>query len=359
MLKRFEHGGNIYQAHDGRNWMDFSANINPLGMADTVRSAIISHVDAVIHYPDPQGRLLKEQLCFHYGVSMDQLVLGNGAAELFYVYMHCYRPSRVVIPVPSFNEYERAALSVGADVTYCFMKQEDGFTLPVEEVCRQCSEADCILIGNPNNPTGTLTSSEQLETLLRAAKKTGTDIIVDESFLDFREDADMYTVRSLASAYNNLFIVQSLTKFYAIPGLRLGFAIVPSARREQLEQHKDVWNVNCLAQYAGIAALKDTQYQEMTRQYVRHAAIDLYEKVQSIQGLHPIAPSVNFMLIDASSTGLSAAAIGEALRNHGILIRDCANYPGLNPFYFRIAVRRDEENKILYYRLKHSVYNEN
>lgn len=358
MPARFEHGGNIYQEHKGKAWLDFSANINPLGLSEAVRNAVAGNIDAIVHYPDPQGRQLKEQLHAHYGVPMETLVLGNGAAELFYLYMHCVRPRRVILPVPSFSEYERAALAVGADVSYCFMKEEDGFALPLDELCRRCREADCILLGNPNNPTGTLTEADRMEKLIRAANSAGTDVIVDESFLDFRADKEHYTVRPLAAVYGNLFIVQSLTKFYAIPGLRLGFAAVPAARREQLEQHKDVWNVNCLAQYAGTAALNDTAYQNNTRQYVRNAAMSLYEQVQTIDGLCPLPPSVNFMLVNAAAAGMTAAAVGDALRNDGILIRDCANYPGLTPFYFRLAVKRREENEILCRALKRVVYNE-
>ncbi|NJE33679.1 threonine-phosphate decarboxylase [Megasphaera sp. SW808] len=355
MPERFEHGGNIYIPIDGGKWLDFSANINPLGLSDSVRAAIAAEIDTVVHYPDPQGRRLKEALSSYYAVPEAELLLGNGAAELFYVYMHCFRPKRVLIPVPSFNEYERAALAARADVIYCYMKCEDGFAMPVDELRRQAGNADCIMIGNPNNPTGTLTPASDIESLVWTARKAGTDVIVDESFLDFRSDSEQYAARSLVKQYDNLFVVQSLTKYYAVPGLRLGFAVVPEGKCRRLEMHKDVWNVNCLAQSAGIAALKDRTYQEKTQQYVRNAAMRLYEKVRAIPGLNPLPPTVNFMLTDAAGTGLTAYHIGAALRNEGILIRDCANYPGLTPFYFRLAVRTEEENEMLCKALKHVV----
>lgn len=356
MPERFEHGGNIYIPNERGTWLDFSANINPLGLSDSVRAAIAAEIDTVVHYPDPQGRLLKEALSAYYKVPEDELLLGNGAAELFYVYMHCVRPKRVLIPAPSFNEYERAALAARAEVIYCYMKCEDGFAMPVDELRRQAGNADCIMIGNPNNPTGTLTSASDIESLVWTARKAGTDVVVDESFLDFRSDGEQYAVRSLVKQYDNLFAMQSLTKYYAVPGLRLGFAVVPEGKRRQLEMHKDVWNVNCLAQAAGIAALKDRAYQEKTRQYVQNAAIRLYEKVRAIPGLEPLPPTVNFMLVDAAGTGLTASYISAVLRNKSILIRDCANYPGLTPFYFRLAVRTEEENEMLCKALKNVVY---
>lgn len=356
MPERFEHGGNVYIPNEGRKWLDFSANINPLGLSESVRTAIAAEIDRVVHYPDPQGRLLKEALSSYYAVPEEELLLGNGAAELFYVYMHCFRPKRVLIPVPSFNEYERAALAAGADVIYCYMSREEGFAMPVDELRRRAGSVDCILLGNPNNPTGTLTPARDIESLVWTAQKAGTDVIVDESFLDFRSDGERYAMRSLVKQYDNLFAMQSLTKYYAVPGLRLGFVVVPEGKRRQLEMHKDVWNVNCLAQSAGIAALKDRAYQEKTQQYVRNAAMRLYEKVRAIPGLEPLPPTVNFMLVDAAGTGLTASYIGAVLRNKSILIRDCANYPGLTPFYFRLAVRTEEENEMLCKALKNVVY---
>ena len=213
MPERFEHGGNIYIPIDGGKWLDFSANINPLGLSDSVRAAIAAEIDTVVHYPDPQGRRLKEALSSYYAVPEAELLLGNGAAELFYVYMHCVRPKRVLISVPSFNEYERAALAARADVIYCYMKCEDGFAMPVDELRRQAGDADCILLGNPNNPTGTLTPTSDIESLVWTARKAGTDVVVDESFLDFRSDSEQYAARSLVKQYDNLFVVQSLTKY--------------------------------------------------------------------------------------------------------------------------------------------------
>lgn len=186
MLKRFEHGGNIYAAPPpGKAWLDFSANINPLGLSPDVRDAMTAHIDAVVHYPDPKGTALREALERTYGVSKDSLLLGNGAAELFYLYMHTFRPRRVLIPVPSFSEYERAARACGAVIDYCHLSAEGDFSYPWETLRSACGHVDCIIIGNPNNPTGTLASAHELKALTDLAARKGTDILVDESFLDF------------------------------------------------------------------------------------------------------------------------------------------------------------------------------
>ncbi len=353
MEKRFEHGGNIYQSGAPKGtWTDFSANINPLGLAKTVRDAISSHIDTIIHYPDPQGRQLKKLLAEHYAVPYENLILGNGAAELFYLYMHAFLPKKVLIPVPSFSEYERAAVAVQADIQYVYMNPDDGFAMPWERMYHLCGAADCIIMGNPNNPTGTLIPSSLLEKFIQAAKEAKTDIIIDESFLDFRSDAEKYSVCSLVSSYDNLFVIRSLTKFYAIPGLRLGFAVVHGTKSNTLEKHNDVWNVNSLAQAAGTAALRDSTYRYMSRKYLASTAASLYNKLRTIDGIFVFPPTVNFLLIHSERRKLDAAAIASQLRAYGILIRNCANYPGLDKYYFRLAVRTNEENNKIFQALK-------
>ena len=140
MIKRFEHGGNIYQpAPDGGPWLDFSANINPLGLPESIRQALAAHLDAVVHYPDPAGTALRQALEGAYGVPGGTILLGNGAAELFYLYMHTFRPQRVLLPVPSFSEYERAARAVGAVIGYEYLKEDDDFAFPWEGLRRACA----------------------------------------------------------------------------------------------------------------------------------------------------------------------------------------------------------------------------
>ena len=195
MIKRFEHGGNIYQpAPDGGPWLDFSANINPLGLPESICQALAAHIDAVIHYPDPAGTALRQALEGAYGVPGGTILLGNGAAELFYLYMHTFRPQRVLLPVPSFSEYERAARAVGAVIGYEYLKEDDDFAFPWEGLRRACGQVDCIVIGNPNNPTGTLATADEVLALAEVGARKGTDILVDESFLDFLSSDEAYSV---------------------------------------------------------------------------------------------------------------------------------------------------------------------
>lgn len=357
MQQRFEHGGNIYQSNPSQtHWLDFSANINPLGLSPKVKQMIQLHVDDIIHYPDPQGRRLKEALQVQYQIPVSSILLGNGAAELFYVYMHAFRPRRVVLPVPSFSEYEKAALSCRADVSYVWLREEQNFAMDWSALYTACETADCIILGNPNNPTGNLLLASDLIGLVQRAKQTHTDIIVDESFLDFRADEERYTIRLLPLQYDNVIVIRSLTKFYAIPGLRLGFAVVSPHKLTTMEGQKDVWNTNSLAQWAGIAALQDHAYQQKTRTYVQKAKQILYKNLQTLPACRVFLPSVNFIFVKINLQHITMRELIFTLRQYNILVRECGNYPGLTDSFLRLAVKTTADNEFLYNTLKKIMY---
>lgn len=343
----FTHGGNIYEpTADGEPWLDFSANINPLGLAPRVREAIAAHIGDVIHYPDPAMRRLRAALAEHYGQPGEAFILGNGAAELFYLYASVTRPRRVLLPVPAFSEYERAAHAAGAAVSYSELKEHDGFAPDLlflaEEVQRV--RVDCVVLGNPNNPTGTIIEREAVVDFAQKLLPLGTQVVVDESFLDFREDEARFTVRQ--ERLENLFLVRSLTKFFAIPGLRLGFGIGRPALLRRMEAAKDVWNVNVLAQAAGAAALSDTAYQQETRAFIAAEKERLAAALVSLHGVTVFPPSVNFLFVKLTP-GERAERLVTHLRARHILVRDCQYYPGLAPGFLRLAVRTREENEAL------------
>ena len=346
-MQRFSHGGNVYEAGQLGTWLDFSANINPLGMSARVKQVIGQHIEALVHYPDPAGGALKEALSAYYQVPTQNLVLGNGAAELLYVFFHCVRPHRVLLPVPSFSEYERAARASGADILYQFLRPEDDFAWNGEQLQQRLPEADCVVLANPNNPTGNLYRAEIIRDFLEAAAVHGVWVIVDESFLDFRMDRERYTAALLAVQQPQLLVLQSLTKFYAIPGLRLGFGISSVDMVNRMELSKDPWNVNLLAQQAGGAALRDKEYQQRTRQFVRQEALLLAKQLRELPGIRVYEPTVNFILLAIHQTGRSAPDLVRELRRQEILVRDCSNYPGLDDGYIRIAVRQRDDNERL------------
>lgn len=349
----FEHGGNLYKAMKERNLtaehvLDFSANINPLGLAASVRTAISEALPFIIHYPDPGAEELKAAISAYYQVPHTAITAGNGAVELMYVLCHIVHAKRVLVPAPAFSEYERAAVASGATVAYHTLVEQDGYALEPAALIPHCGSADIIFIGNPNNPTGTLVPREQLRPLLDAALQTDTLVVVDESFLDFLTDDQTYTCRPLLPHYANLVIIHSLTKFYAIPGLRLGFSLTSPELAAKLHGAKDPWNVNSLAQRAGVAALADGAYQAASRAFISREKEQLYHGLSAINGVQPYPPAVNFILLNIEGTGVTAAEARERmLKHHGIMVRDCSNYHGLSPYYLRVAVKQTQQNEAL------------
>ena len=345
-MPAFVHGGNIYAEKSPHgSWLDYSANINPLGLPESVKKSILEHIDGLVHYPDPEGRELKQAISAHYGVDGRQVVLGNGAAELFYVYFHAKRPQRVLLPVPSFSEYEKAARCCGSEVVYFYLDEADDFQLDVDKLAHAMKGCDAVILGNPNNPTGQLLPKEAVIRLTEAAAGCRADVIVDESFLDFRQDREQYSVVELAGQYPNLLAISSLTKMFAIPGLRLGYGICSSELVQAMEYHKDAWNVNLLAQAAGIAALADEEYIAKTRLNTRKTLGEMEAMLQHISGVEAYPPAVNFVLLKLKHPCITSKKLQAGMKKNGILIRDCSNYPGLNDKYVRLAIRDSESNR--------------
>ena len=338
-MKKFEHGGNVYTA-DGlkENWLDFSANINPLGMSEAVKSAIVDNIDGLIHYPDPTALELKNAISSKYKINFENIITLNGAAEFFYLFFNTIRPERVLIVVPSFSEYERAALAANCEFKYFKTHAGNNFNIDFERLIEsiKINKINCVVLANPNNPTGTVIKLSDIVKLFDV-----TDfIMVDESFIDF---TDIESTRNLVNESKNLIVVQSLTKFFAIPGLRLGFGVADEELIKIFELGKDVWNVNYLAQKAGVAALKDEIYYKKTRQWIDEEKKFVADRLNEINNIKFFKPAVNFVLLKFETEKIAFDLLNY-LRNKNILIRSCANFAGLDGSYLRMAIRKREEN---------------
>lgn len=333
-MEKFQHGGQIYdELGNSGDWLDFSANINPRGLSEKIRQTLMKNFEGVVNYPDSDATELKTAISQRYKISEENLILLNGAAEFFYLYCNVFRPKKILIPVPSFSEYERAARAGGAEVEFFLTHAEENFKLDTEKLLKQ--NADCIMIGRPNNPTGNLISIEEI---LKLAEKFS--VVVDESFIDF---LPIESARNFLS--EKIFVVQSLTKIFAIPGLRLGFALAEKDFAEKLNFSKDVWNVNFLAQKAGAAALSDEKYLQDTRIWLEGEKKYFVEKLSELP-IKIFPPSVNFILIRLESKELAAVVL-KKLRDKKILVRNCANFVGLDERYLRLAIRTRAENNLL------------
>ena len=340
MIKQFEHGGNVYDASGQlSDWLDMSANINPMGLSEAVKSAIVSNIDGLVHYPDPAARELKSAISNRYKINYNNIIMLNGAAEFFYLFFNFIKCSNLLIIVPSFSEYERAAIAAGCKIKYFFTNANDNFNIDFEQFIKitKAEKIDCVVLASPNNPTGNIVEVENIIRLLELNKL----VLIDESFIDFI--GDEYSMRKLLHNYRNLIIVQSLTKFFAIPGLRLGFAFANEDIVKCLENRKDVWNVNYLAQKAGVAALIDDVYANKTLNWICEEKLYVTEKLRRINNLKFFKPTVNFILITFKSEEIAKTIISE-LKLQKILVRSCANFRGLDSSYSRMAIRHRKDN---------------
>lgn len=339
-MKKFEHGGNVYESGQVNEWLDMSANINPFGMSEAVKSAIMNNIDGLIHYPDPLARELKLAITKRYKVKDENIITLNGAAEFFYLYFNSIRPKKVLIVEPSFSEYEKAALSARCEIKFFYTNEEENFKINYGKLKQmiQNENVDCLMMASPNNPTGEILNAVEIERLLEIAPT----VLVDESFIDFVEDEK--SVKRLIAERKNLIVVTSMTKFYAIPGLRLGYAIAEEKLIEQLNLSKDVWNVNHLAQKAGVIALTDNEYIKRTKDWLKVERKFVFERLKQINKLKVFEPTVNFVLIKFESE-IKASEVLNKLKYQKILLRSCSNFRGLDGRYIRMAIKIRTDNE--------------
>lgn len=298
----------------------------------------------IIHYPDPSAKALKGLLSKRLGVGGDNLILGNGAVELIYLLAHALKPGGALLPGPTFSEYERALKAVDCEVRRHLLRPEQNFRLDPSELAVR--GFDLLVICNPNNPTGNLLPEKDFVNILEMARDMHAFIVVDESFMDFVEPDLQWRAARFLQEYDRLFVLYSLTKFFAIPGLRLGCGIGSPDLIRRMDSLKDPWNVNSLALAAGTAALQDELYELRSRQFIRLERQYLQTELAQLPGLEPLPGNANFLLVHNKGK-VTGQVLIDRLGSQGVLVRNCAEFPGLGQHYFRIAVKDRIANKAL------------
>lgn len=380
------HGGNVYAAaaaHGLRpeDFYDFSSNINPLGPPPGLLPELKRHLEREIcRYPAPQAAPFRGALARELGIPEEHLLIGNGANELIHLFFLWKRPKKVLIPAPTFSEYERAARLAGAEVEYFRLLpeevlSEEKLAAQIQTAQAQMDGSDLIVFCNPNNPTGMFYPRDLLEDIVLAAGEKGAAVFIDESFFPFtgRPAMESFSGSIFRSAfypgpvdscpetgdlrptsgtetentgvsYGNLWVATSLTKLWALPGLRLGYLLGPPEGIRSLTENGDPWRVNALAQRAGSYCLSQKHYLEDSLELVKREREFLLRKLEKIEGLKVYPGEANYLLLRGVCRGFSSADLCRQLAARGVLVRDAANFPGLDDSYFRIAVRPRPEN---------------
>ncbi len=338
------HGGDWagFETEYGKTPLDFSANISPLGLPDGVRSAAIRALDTADRYPDPLCRELRAALSAFHGIPAEHLVCGNGASDLIDRLCRVLRPRRAAVFTPCFAEYGRALLDSGCELICIALPEADGFRMTEPVLKRVPPDCDLIFVCNPNNPTGLLTEAGVLQQLQAHCRETGSLLVVDECFLDLTAYPERHCLVREVSGIPELVLLRAFTKLYGMAGLRLGYALCGSSElADKLQSCGQPWAVSGVAQAAGVAALRDVAYVAAVRALVTAERPRMQAALEEMD-LRVIPGEANFLLFDSGD-----ALLGEKLRERGILLRDCRNFPGLREGWYRTAVRTADENSVL------------
>ena len=335
------HGGDWagFESEYGTRPLDFSANISPLGLPDGVRAAASAALSDAARYPDPLCRRLRAALSEYHGVPEENIVCGNGAAELIWRLCRALRPKKAALFAPTFAEYARALEAEDCEIAFIPLRAADGFRLTAALASRVPQDTELLFLCNPNNPTGRLAERDAVLHLLKLCRERDMALIIDECFLDFcREPAAHSLVGALAQT-PRLVILKAFTKTHAMAGLRLGYALCGStALAEGLQESAEPWAVSNIAQAAGVAAVREEAYITRLRALVGAERARLIPALEGLR-LRVIPGEANFLLFRAEDGALS-----EKLRRRGILIRSCGNFAGLDANWYRAAVRTQAEN---------------
>ncbi len=347
------HGGDVLAAAarwglDPSEILDFSANINPFGPPRGVTKAARDALRSVARYPEPLARTLRAALALRHGVPEEAVLVGSGAAEVIHLLARLAAGRRVAVPVPGFAEYARAARAVGAVVVptpvggafATIPAAETGGAAPAEPT-PALEAGDLRFLCNPHNPTGRLLPPGDI---LRVADGTPATVVVDEAFIDLTDPGEDASVLRHVMERPNLVAVRSLTKFFAMPGLRVGYAVARPDLVSRLDAVRDPWSVSAPAQAAALAALADQAYARRTREWVRRERSYLAGELAGLPGFAIEPPSANFILVRAPEPVWS---IQNRLGPRGILVRDCRSFDGLTERHMRVAVRSRAENRRL------------
>jgi threonine-phosphate decarboxylase len=344
------HGG-VYSVNPALVQLDFSSNINPLGISKDLLNDVCRELSSLCTaYPDPSCTGLKDSILDYLGLGLDPswLLVGNGATELIHIFARTFIQKKVVISAPTFCEYELSARRSGATVKFVPLKNWEPDT---EKILKESNEGcDAVFFCNPNNPTGILSTVSARKIIENI--DPNTQIFMDECFIELVEGSGKKnSMIEMVSEYKNLVILRSMTKSFSLAGIRLGYCVCNPNLINLMLDNKISWNVNGVAQKLGMLVLKDTSYIEKSKRLIRRERDFMINELKKTTNFSPMPSDVNFFLIDVSDRS-STEVRDYLLNNRGILVRDCSTFTGMGLKHIRVAVRKHIDNVILIDALK-------
>lgn len=350
---RIIHGGDIKgfskkSGIDEREVHDFSSNINPLGIPDSVKDTYHQSLPVISKYPDVHARELYKAIAQIHNLSTENVLAGNGSISLIDLVIRSLKPKRALLIEPCFNEYRRLLRLSEANIDHILLKEEDDFQLPFEEIINKFNETDIFILGHPNNPTGTSLSSNQLLCVAEESCRKGKVILVDEAFIDWRvNDSVIEYVRTCPS----IVVLRSLTKFYSLAGIRSGYACAHEEVINKMRFFQETWSFNGLAQKMSLVALSDKEFQDKSINWFREESDFMFEALEQIPTIKVYPSKANFFLCKIIKPEI-IETFWQSMSRSGIYLRGTGDFIGLDRSYFRVALKTREENRYFLEKLR-------
>lgn len=325
---------------------NYSGNVNPLGLSSTIRTYLPRNIELIASYPDRDYTSLRRTISEYVGTQPEWITVGNGSTELIALCISSVSPKNAVVIGPTYSEYEREITLLGGVCTYYPLREDNLFQVDVPALCELLTEdVDLLVICNPNNPTSTYTATEEMSQILSHCRDNHIFVMVDETYIEFVTSTPFASCIPLARDFENLLVIRGVSKFFAAPGLRLGYGISSHPYYMQKINHaKNPWTINALAAFAGELMMKDTDYIDASRDLILRERIKIVSVLSKWKSVKIYEPHANFILVKIVNGRMTAKQLFETLLLEGMMIRDVSGFPFLDERYFRFCFLKPEEN---------------
>lgn len=336
--------------------VSFSANVNPLGVSPRLREELSKRIDAITTYPDREYTSLRRCIADYCGTDYENVIVGNGSTELISLFIQIEHPKKALVIGPTYSEYEREIALGGGTTLYYPLCEANDFCLDIRDFLSQLNESvDLLVICNPNNPTSSSITRAEMRHILDACKQHDIYVMVDETYVEFADNMDEISAVPLTNDYNNIVILRGTSKFFAAPGLRLGYAITGNRDLiKSINTRKNPWTINSLAVVAGETMFTDTDYIKATKALISSERARIYDALKNHPAYKVYKPSGNFILVRILKDGLTSQDLFDRAIREKMMIRDCSTFPFLDNKYIRFCIMNPADNDRLLACLLHA-----
>ncbi len=326
--------------------ISFSANVNPLGVSPKLKATLASHIDAITAYPDREYNALRRCMADYAHTEAENIIVGNGSTELISLFIQLEHPKKALIVGPTYSEYEREISLGGGTTLYYPLQENQNFKLNVEDFTGRLNEnIDLVVICNPNNPTSSCITNKEMRRILDVCKQHDIFVMVDETYVEFADYMETITSVPLTNYYNNIIILRGTSKFFAAPGLRLGYAITGNRDLiKAINTRKNPWTINSLAVIAGEIMFRDADYIAQTKELIAGERNRIYRHLSGLADLRVYPPSGNFLLVRLLKEDITSQDMFDIAIRQGMMIRDCSTFPFLDNKYIRFCFMNPKDN---------------